>query len=821
MSSRLRILITAAVVCHLLLATGLVTSQVQPPAPAAIATNRADIAAADAPVKPTASMRNGEPITIRAREQEKEGDLYKLRGEAEIDFRKYVLRADEITYNDTTGDATATGNVVFDGGPHDEHITASRAVYNIHTEDGHFYDVAGTTGVKPRGRTVLLTSSNPFAFTGKVVDKIGRNKYVVHHGTITSCRMPNPKWTFHADKVIVVAGEDAKIYNSSFFLGRFPVFYLPFAQHPVENLGRKTGFLLPAIGQSSRKGTILGDSVFWAINRSMDLTAGAEYYSKRGWSQSGNFRARWSDTGFVDARIFSVIDRGLPTTEYIQTAPGGPVQALPANQDQGGQDVRVHAEGLPAKNLRAVADIEYLSSFLFRAAFSETFSQAINSEVRSTAFLSENYRGFAFGAMGSRYQNFQSINAGDVITIVHAPSFEVSSVDRQIGRSPFYWSFDTAAEGLSRREPNFVTSNVVGRYDVYPELSMPLLWHGWTLRPDVAVRDTYYTDHLLSSGTSTSIGIPAEAGINRSAFQTSFELRPPALSRIFDREFFGRTFKHTFEPRLIYRYTTGVDNFDQILRFDERDILTDTNELEYGFINRLYTKPAPKENCVGAAAGAAGCELPPGRELLSWELAQKYYFDPTFGGALAPPFGRRNVFTSTVDFTGIAFLTEPRRFTPVISRLRIYTPKTAIQWYLDYDTKKGYISSSTTSVTYRLWRDLALGGGHTYLRSPGEFAVSTPIPSPNVFNQWRIQFNYGHPNKLGFNAGATVGYDANLNFLQYSAVQTSYNWDCCGVTFEYRRFALGSVRNENQFRFALTLTNVGTAGNLRKQERLY
>jgi LPS-assembly protein len=62
--------------------------------------------------------------------------------------------------------------------------------------------------------------------------------------------------------------------------------------------------------------------------------------------------------------------------------------------------------------------------------------------------------------------------------------------------------------------------------------------------------------------------------------------------------------------------------------------------------------------------------------------------------------------------------------------------------------------------------------------------------------------------------------------LQYAAAQTSYNWDCCGFSFEYRRFTLGSttigsVRNENEFRFALTLANIGTFGNMRRQERLF
>jgi LPS-assembly protein len=38
---------------------------------------------------------------------------------------------------------------------------------------------------------------------------------------------------------------------------------------------------------------------------------------------------------------------------------------------------------------------------------------------------------------------------------------------------------------------------------------------------------------------------------------------------------------------------------------------------------------------------------------------------------------------------------------------------------------------------------------------------------------------------------------------------------------EYRRFALGTVRNENQFRFALTLSNIGTFGNLKRQDKLF
>jgi LPS-assembly protein len=41
--------------------------------------------------------------------------------------------------------------------------------------------------VRFHGRSIVLTSTNPFTFTGKVVEKTGPEVYVVHHGTVTSC----------------------------------------------------------------------------------------------------------------------------------------------------------------------------------------------------------------------------------------------------------------------------------------------------------------------------------------------------------------------------------------------------------------------------------------------------------------------------------------------------------------------------------------------------------------------------------------------------------------------------------------------------------
>src|SRR5690349_3928722 len=264
MISRIRLLITASFVCHLLIFPSLVTSQLLSPAPTTLVSS---------------TSASEEAVTIRATErQEKDGPVYRLRGHAEIHYRTYVLYADSVDYNSDTGQVIADGNVVLDGGPNDEHVQASHATYNLNSEVGEFQQVRGTVGMRPTRRRTLLTTQNPFAFTGKVVKKTGPDHYLVFDGTITTCELPKPKWEFNAHEVSVEVGGNATIYRSTFRLWHFPILYLPFATHPVEREPRSTGFLIPNLGRSSTKGTIVGESVYWAINPSMDTTIGAEYF---------------------------------------------------------------------------------------------------------------------------------------------------------------------------------------------------------------------------------------------------------------------------------------------------------------------------------------------------------------------------------------------------------------------------------------------------------------------------------------------------------------------------------------------------------------
>lgn len=732
-------------------------------------------------------------VRITADRQEKFGHIFHLRGSVEILFRDMRLTADEVDYDETTRDVDARGNVRFERAANHEDLRARDAHYNLLTELGQFYQVSGTTGARPTtGQVVMLTTTNPYYIEARRVDKVGDNTYMVYDGFLTSCRPSNMVWTFSAPRARVKPGENAKIYNSFVRLfHRVPIFFSPFLYHSLERIPRSSGFLTPNIGNSSQKGRVLGESFFWAINRSADAEGGLEYYSERGWAQRGTFRMRPNATTTMSASYFGVVDRGERQQDGSRIKKGG--RTLVAN----------FASDLP-RGFRAVADISYLSSFIFRAAFTETYLEAINTEVRSNAFVSNNFNSYSLNGRAFRIQNFQSFTdrvGGDAIDLRSMPAFEFNSYDQPLRRLPLYFSFDTAAEGHVRVEPRFqspeiaaapqVKTPLVSRFDLFPRLTAPVHWKGLDLTATWGVRATHY-------GSRFRDGVVSGEDFRRTSAEFGLDLRPPSLARIYESpaRWLGTRLKHTIEPRAGFRWVEGVNRFADIIRFDERDILADTREVEYGLANRIYRKRAD---------GAVG-------ELFSWELAQRYYFDPAFGGALVP--GQRNVFTSALSLSGYSFLDGERRFSPVTSLVRFRPAwNLGMEWRADYDPLRRGIAVSGFTVDTRK--------GNAFLSISDYVVRSSPLLRVDS-HQLRGMIGYGSPNRLGFNVGGVFAYDLRQELVPYFSVQANYNFDCCGFSFEFRRFHFGpTLRDDRQFRVAITFANIGSFGTLKKQERMF
>jgi LPS-assembly protein len=748
---------------------------------------------------------------ITADVETKDGDAYHFRGSAVIEGSLMILKADEIDYNQETGDAEARGHVYFQHFERNEIIVASRAKYNTQTEIGRFDQPRGYAKTKIQSNPGMLTSDNPFYFEGEYAERQGE-KYILYNGMITGCVMPNPWWTLSGPKFDIIPDERALAYKAVFRLRKVPLFYAPIFRKSLEKEPRQSGFLTPNLGNSSRRGFFFGLGYFWAINRSYDVTYRVQDYTERGLAHHIDFRGKPTEKSDFDAVFYGVQDSGIRLSPTVV-------------QKQGGFNLQATGRAELGDGFSARGNINYLSSLLFRQNFTESFNEAVFSESHSVGFVTKHEGSFTFNAVFSRIENFQDNLPNDVILIRKLPEFQFSSRDHQLlgGILPIWGSFDSAAGLMYRSQAAAVTTYEDGsravegklqteqfsrRASFEPRLMTALRFKNIQLIPSFAIHEIYYNQQFQQ-------GTVVNRALVRNARDISLDVILPPIERIFKRKtWLGDQLKHVIEPRATYRYISGltdrslvnnvkdsgssagvvnVSDYQRVIRFDQTDLLTDTNELELGLTQRLYAKRGDNVD-----------------EIATLEVYQKRFFDPTFGGAVLP--NQRNVVLSTVDLTGYTFLDQPRGYSPVVSILRISPrPGFGLEWQTDYDPLRSQVVNSGLNANYRRAKYF-VSGGHNQVHS-------NPKLSPSA-NQVRGVVGYGDPNRRGWNSALSAIYDYKQQRMQFATVNLNYNTDCCGFSVQYRRFSFVN-RNENQFRVSFSVANVGSFGTLKKQERLF
>jgi LPS-assembly protein len=680
--------------------------------------------------------------------------------------------------------------------------------------------------VRAMGHTVVYTTTTPLLFSGRVLLETGEGKYRMIDGSITNCRLPRPDWRIIA-RSIELENDEASTSNAFFeFLG-MPIFYLPYLQHPANETDRVSGFLIPMPSNSSIKGFVIGEQVYWAISRNMDTVVGAEYWSKRGWEPNGDFRYKGRGLDHLIARWNALLDRGIEG--QTGTTPTGLPE--PGLINQGGVDVVVLGRKDLSPDTRVSGAMEYLSSYVYRLVFNDNYSQAISSQVASDVALVHNHNGVVPSVWLDRFESFASTANGDEVKILRLPLLRYDVLDRPLGNSPLYWGQGSSLGYLNRSEPDLHIRNV-GRLDFYPHLSMPFTIGGWSFYPEAALRDTAYTVSETPQVSGRFV-LPrlSHDPLNRTDIEASIDIRPPALERDYELPFWHRELRHVIEPELNYRYVGGIGaNARDVLLFDTTDIATNVNEAGFSLMQRFYLRPTGKRPCAETRAengddgdrAAKTCPEAP-REWASWQIAQEYFIDPNFGGAVVP--GRRNVFDATLDLMSATFLTSPRNIAPISSRMRLNaTDNLRIEWDLDYDTVRGEQLADNLFGGYSFGRT-TLGVGHALLNAVDETPTGSSSPT-TLKSQLVLPFlEFGKPGGKGFNLAANGGYDFAAGDLQYGGVQAVYNWGCCGLMMGYKRYQLGAAqatgRDEHEWLYGFTLANFGTVGDVKRTNSVF
>jgi LPS-assembly protein len=678
-------------------------------------------------------------VTIEASQQERTGDFTRYTGNVIATYLDLRVEADTVTYDESTGILTADGDIRYNRG--EEHLEADHVTYNLDTKVGDFTNVKGEVGPG-------------FFITAQQAHRAIGGQYELTNATVTTCcEGPRPGWTMALARARVDPHRRVTAKSSVVRLENVPVFYMPYVAVPSSDRSRSTGFLIPSTATSTAKGRSVRESFYWAINRSADATFTGEYFTKRGPAGGVDFRAIPDKTSRIQFESLFARDR----------------------LGQGGWSGRILSYGGLGHDFRGVADLNLVSSFKFRQVYEDGLNTISSPLQASHAFVTRNQPYLSSNFLYARDGVFFTDPDRPTVVLRKFPTFDLSLPSRQIGSLPFYLSGDTSAAGVARSDDVIKTPTMVERFDLHPVLEMPIVHSSlldWSQR--IGIRETAYTNSRESQ-------LVVGDALNRLSFEYSSSFVGPQIERDFGR------WRHVIEPTVDTHFVGGVDRFRDTIVVDDVDLITRTNDVEYGVTNRFFTT----------------------REVFSWRLAQKYFLDPTFGGALIP--GKRNVFAPVLDISGFAFADGIRRFSPIISTMRLSTSaSSSTDFEVDYDARDHRFSAA--GIVGNLNRG-QFGGGISYF-----FTRRSAIEIPN--NQLRGSLTYGNQLKPGLSAAFSFSYDAQHSIFQGSTAQVGYNTNCFGLSFEMSQVNLG-FRVESRFRFAFTLKDIGSVGTLRRQERLF
>jgi LPS-assembly protein len=368
-----------------------------------------------------------------------------------------------------------------------------------------------------------------------------------------------------------------------------PILYAPFISFPVGNV-RKSGFLFPALGTSSRSGTSLSVPWYWNIAPNYDATFTPIGYTKRGAKLDSEFR------------YLSGFGRGTLEAEY-----------LPDDREFG--DARSYLHFAERSDFTDSLRLDIDAANASDSAWFEDFG--LGPEGTSISFLNRSanltYLTEHWLAV-LRAQNFQTI---DDIGI--APEERPHTLLPQLAvRAAFPDQVAGLAFGLDLEvgsfEHNYAELLDTGwRMDVAPEIRLPLRGAGVYLEPAASWRYTSYRldDDVPGRDTSLSRSAPIASVDGGLVFERLSGSRRQRLN--------------TLEPRFMYLYVP-YRNQDELPVFDSAtadlnlvqlfrtnryvgaDRLSDANQISVGFTSRLL-------------------DAETGKQFIAGTIGQAYYFD--------------------------------------------------------------------------------------------------------------------------------------------------------------------------------------------------
>lgn len=187
------------------------------------------------------------------------GDSIILVGAVEVSVEdggaKTVISAERVSVNREKDLLYAEGGIalVRTSSGNTENMSAESLLINTKTFEGVF-DGARIVSLGSGNSASATTASTGSSGSTLIVsaDLFGRDSagtMAFKNGTLTFCDDENPHWKINASRIWLLPGEEFALLNMVLWVGRLPVFYMPFFYYPKDEL-----VFNPVVGMEDRRG---------------------------------------------------------------------------------------------------------------------------------------------------------------------------------------------------------------------------------------------------------------------------------------------------------------------------------------------------------------------------------------------------------------------------------------------------------------------------------------------------------------------------------------------------------------------------------------
>ncbi len=694
-----------------------------------------------------------------------EDGTFVLTGYVDIDGRpEWRLQADRVVVtppqDPDAGGAdwyfAAEGNVTLEAA--DVRMNGSRMDGYLFAGTGH---IENAWGIGP----------NNVYFRGEHIEQIRPGAFHIENGVVTPCTQALPIWEFSARTFDLFANDHVTMKNAVFKVKGVPLFYLPALYYPINESRRSTGLLMPAIGNSSRKGFMYSQPVFWAIDRTMDATFTYDFFSRAGSGFSAEYRHRVTPGAAGNARFFWL--QGSNPDDFTEEEIAAGTTPVVGGWTLDG----THLMALPS-NWRLNANASFFSSKEFVQGFEDNFNRFLRRNSSAGVFLTRSWSSYTLNLVTDSNQTF----FGNVDSVVRRRAPEVEfRVRRRPIYDPLYFQFEGSYAGLLREEQSPEEEPLGGRYqriDAFPEVSLAFTQIPWlTFNPFLAWRSTYYSHRRDGRDF-------VDDSIFRNVYETGIQVIGPSLFRIFDTPAsnYSPRFKHVLEPRFTWGRVGELEHQDfvakEIIQFDEIDRFGgDRNFARLSLTNRFlakrFNRPGDEQRSVW--------------EVFSVELARDFDLRERNPDILFPTIPLPWSLGGRVTPTPAINIAAGLRFTP--------------EWGLGGFTLAGTVRNAPGATTNITWFRSA-----RTLPNEDDPSKVDVISSDRLSGTARVNLLRSLVTVTG-----NLTWDVTNRQLQAYMIGATWNTQCCSIGGQLRQNKF-SFRDELQFSVLLELLNIGSLG---------